>query len=46
VEQAGARVEPSLVQRLLNDTNEELDRLPVLQHVTNLPRIYLTGQAA
>jgi WD40 repeat protein len=29
---AGGTIEPALVQRLLNDTNEDLDQLPVLQH--------------
>jgi WD40 repeat protein len=29
----GGRVEPALVNRLLNDTGEELDQLPLLQHV-------------
>ena len=29
---AGAAIEPSLVERLLNDNGEEIDQLPVLQH--------------
>ena len=29
----GGQVEPALVNRLLNDTGEELDQLPLLQHV-------------
>ncbi|QIE29848.1 hypothetical protein SBC1_76060 (plasmid) [Caballeronia sp. SBC1] len=32
VERAGATIEPALVQRVLNDTNEDPDQLPVLQH--------------
>src|SRR5262249_36003702 len=32
VNRAGAEIEPSLVQRLLNDTNEDPDQLPVMQH--------------
>jgi hypothetical protein len=31
-EMAGGAVDPGLVQRLLNDTNEELDQLPIIQH--------------
>jgi WD40 repeat protein len=30
---AGAEIEPVLVQRLLNDTNEDPDQLPIMQHV-------------
>jgi energy-coupling factor transporter ATP-binding protein EcfA2 len=30
---AGARIAPSLVQRLLNDVGDDPDQLPVLQHV-------------
>ncbi|WP_294538348.1 hypothetical protein [uncultured Rhodoblastus sp.] len=30
---AGGRIDPELVQRLLNDTNEDPDQLPILQHV-------------
>jgi WD40 repeat protein len=33
VELAGGYIEPDLVQRLLNDTSEDPDQLPVLQHV-------------
>jgi WD40 repeat protein len=29
----GGQIEPALVNRLLNDTGEELDQLPLLQHV-------------
>lgn len=32
IEKAGAAIDPMLVQRLLNDTTDELDQLPVLQH--------------
>lgn len=32
VERAGATIEPALIQRVLNDTNEDPDQLPVLQH--------------
>ncbi len=32
VEKAGASIEPELVQRLLNDSGDEMDQLPVLQH--------------
>jgi WD40 repeat protein/energy-coupling factor transporter ATP-binding protein EcfA2 len=32
VERAGGRIEPSLVQRALNDTTEDPDQLPLLQH--------------
>ena len=32
IEKAGGRIEPELVERLLNDCGEELDQLPVLQH--------------
>ena len=32
VERAGGVIDAELVQRLLNDTNEDLDQLPVLQH--------------
>src|SRR5215831_8863521 len=32
IEQAGAAIEPELVERLLNDCSTELDQLPVLQH--------------
>ncbi|WP_322059956.1 WD40 repeat domain-containing protein [Paraburkholderia sp. J63] len=32
VERAEATIEPALVQRVLNDTNEDPDQLPVLQH--------------
>ncbi|MEI9983418.1 MAG: hypothetical protein WDN69_09565 [Aliidongia sp.] len=32
VEQCGATVDPAVVQRLLNDTSEDSDQLPVLQH--------------
>src|SRR5271165_2922353 len=32
VEQAGASIEPELVERLINDCGDELDQLPVLQH--------------
>ena len=32
VEAAGAEIEPAVVQRLLNDTNEDPDQLPVMQH--------------
>ncbi|HTR13644.1 MAG TPA: hypothetical protein VMI72_10455, partial [Roseiarcus sp.] len=32
VENAGAAIEPELVERLLNDSADELDQLPVLQH--------------
>jgi hypothetical protein len=33
VERAGSEVDPALVQRLLNDTEEDPDQLPVMQHV-------------
>jgi tetratricopeptide (TPR) repeat protein len=32
VEQAGATIDPELVERLLNDCSTEMDQLPVLQH--------------
>ena len=32
VEFAGGEIEPALVQQVLNDTNEDPDQLPVLQH--------------
>ncbi len=32
IEAAGGTVEPELVERLLNDSSDELDQLPVLQH--------------
>ena len=32
LERAGASIEPELVERLLNDSSDELDQLPVLQH--------------
>jgi tetratricopeptide (TPR) repeat protein len=32
IERAGARIEPELVERLLNDCSDEPDQLPVLQH--------------
>jgi len=32
VERAGATIEAALIQRVLNDTNEDPDQLPVLQH--------------
>jgi hypothetical protein len=32
VEEAGATIEPELVERLINDCGDELDQLPVLQH--------------
>ena len=32
IERAGATIEPALVERLLNDSNDEPDQLPVLQH--------------
>jgi WD40 repeat protein/energy-coupling factor transporter ATP-binding protein EcfA2 len=32
VEHAGGRIEPSLIQRALNDTTEDPDQLPILQH--------------
>jgi WD40 repeat protein len=32
IKAAGATIEPALVERLLNDSSEELDELPVLQH--------------
>jgi tetratricopeptide (TPR) repeat protein len=32
IEKAGAKIEPALVQRLLNDSSNDLDQLPVLQH--------------
>jgi len=31
-EKAGGAVDPELVQRLLNDTNNEFDQLPIIQH--------------
>lgn len=33
VEQAGFRIAPSLVQRILNDVSDDFDDLPVMQHV-------------
>jgi hypothetical protein len=41
VEQAGATIDPELVERLLNDCSTEMDQLPVLQHC--LSRLW--GQA-
>jgi tetratricopeptide (TPR) repeat protein len=32
VEKAGAAIEPALVERLLNDSGDDIDQLPVLQH--------------
>ena len=32
IEKANATIEPALVQQLLNDSGEEIDQLPVLQH--------------
>ena len=32
IEEAGASIEPELVERLLTDCGDELDQLPVLQH--------------
>jgi WD40 repeat protein len=32
VRRAGAQVDPGLIQRALNDTNEDPDQLPILQH--------------
>ena len=32
IEKAGATIEPTLVERLLNDGGDELDQLPVVQH--------------
>jgi tetratricopeptide (TPR) repeat protein len=32
IEKAGATIEPTLVERLLNDSGDELDQLPVVQH--------------
>ena len=32
IELAGATIEPALVQKALNDTNDDPDQLPVLQH--------------
>jgi len=32
IEKAGATIEASLVERLLNDSGDELDQLPVVQH--------------
>jgi len=32
IEQAGSTIEPDLVERLLNDSGNDLDQLPVLQH--------------
>jgi tetratricopeptide (TPR) repeat protein len=32
IKRSGATIESELVERLLNDSNEELDQLPVLQH--------------
>jgi WD40 repeat protein len=43
VQAAGGRVEPALVQQLLNDTNEDPDQLPVLQHV--MMRCWLRAMA-
>jgi WD40 repeat protein len=43
VQAAGGQVEPALVQRLLNDTNEDPDQLPVLQHV--MMRCWLRAMA-
>ncbi len=33
IEKANADIDPELVQRLLNDTNEDPDQLPIVQHV-------------
>src|SRR5580704_11955606 len=42
---SGATIDPELVERLLNDSNEELDQLPVLQHC--LARLWMrAGPAA
>ena len=33
VQKAKAEIDPELVQRLVNDTNEDPDQLPIIQHV-------------
>jgi hypothetical protein len=42
IEKAGAGIEPVLMERLLNDSGKEEDRLPVLQHC--LSRIWAYAQ--
>ena len=32
IEKAGGTIEPELIERLINDSGDELDQLPVLQH--------------
>lgn len=49
VELSGATISPELVERLLNDSSEELDQLPILQHC--LARLWMragvvAGEAA
>ncbi len=44
VEEAGATIEQELIETLLNDSNEEMDQLPVLQHC--LLRLWESAGAA
>jgi WD40 repeat protein len=43
IEKAGATISDELVERLLNDSNDELDQLPVLQHA--LMRTWMRAEA-
>jgi tetratricopeptide (TPR) repeat protein len=44
VELSGAKIDSELVERLLNDSSEELDQLPVLQHC--LARLWMRAGSA
>ncbi len=44
LEASGSTIEPTLVERLLNDAGDELDQLPVLQHC--LQRLWEAAQTA
>ena len=44
IKRSGATIESELVERLLNDSNEELDQLPVLQHC--LARLWMRAGSA
>jgi hypothetical protein len=44
IKRSGATIDSELVERLLNDSNEELDQLPVLQHC--LARLWMRAGAA
>ena len=44
IEKAHATIEPELVQQLLNDSGDDIDQLPVLQHC--LLRVWEAAGAA